>query len=290
MQLRTRIAPTPSGYLHIGNAFDFILEWLLAHAAGGSVLLRIDDLDQPRVRPEYLEEIFAALHWLGLGYEEGPRNVVELKKEWSQQLRLPLYEEMLSRLTQSGRVYACRCSRKDLEENGAIGCGCQADDIPLAEPEVAWRFETKNADEVFIRDVRQEAQFVNVHAVNPNFVIRRKDGLPAYHIASLSDDAFYQINFIVRGQDLWESTATQLLLAQTLALNHFQEVTFLHHPLIAAPEGGKLSKSAGAASLKAARENGSSSAEIFGQFCAWMGLPFRAKNAAELLQQYLAVK
>lgn len=290
MQFRTRIAPTPSGYLHMGNAFDFILAWLMARASGGRVMLRIDDLDAPRMRPEYLEEIFAALEWLELDFEEGPRNESELKTEYSQQIRLPLYQQMLNRLVHSGRVFACRCSRKDLEKKGPSGCLCAADKLSLNEKNIAWRFKTETDDCVQVNDVRKGLQAVNIHDLNPNFVVRRKDGLPAYHIASLTDDELWEMNFIVRGKDLWESTATQLLLAHALSLNHFPKAKFLHHPLIAGPEGEKLSKSAGADALKVMREKGVDAAVIFQEFCVWMELPFSANNATALLEKYMRLK
>lgn len=285
MQLRTRIAPTPSGYLHMGNAFDFILIWLLARKENGHILLRIDDLDAPRVREKYLEEIFETLRWLGLDYDAGPQDVQELKNEWSQQLRLPLYYQTLELLVQTGRVYACKCSRKELEICGPIACSCEARHFSLEEKEVAWRFKTLPEDVAILKDLKLGTKAVNIHEVNPNFIIRRKDGIPAYHVASLTDDAAWQINFIVRGQDLWESSATQLLLAQCLGLEHFIKTRFCHHPLIRDAGGEKLSKSAGAASLKALRESGRNKSFIFQEFGTWLQLPFSADSARELLAQ-----
>lgn len=282
--VRSRLAPTPSGYLHLGNAFNFILTWLLTRSRKGTLYLRIDDLDTPRVRREYLEEIFDALSWLGLDYDAGPRHSADLKNAWSQQLRLPQYQEMLERLVQTGRVYACKCSRKDLEATGAKGCPCQSLHFSLEEKDVAWRFQTMPEDAVIFTDENLGLQHIRVQQANPNFVVRRKDGLPAYHIASLADDEALGINLIVRGVDLLESTATQLLLAKCLQLNHFQEARFYHHPLIKSAAGDKLSKSAGAASLKKLRESAQSPAFLYRQFCDWLHLPFSADNAKTLLE------
>ncbi len=111
--MHTRIAPTPSGYLHAGNGAAFILAWKLAREAGGKILLRIDDLDAERVRPEYVEDIFETLHWLGVEWDEGPRNTDELQSTWSQHLRMARYQELVEQLREGGHLYACSCSRKD---------------------------------------------------------------------------------------------------------------------------------------------------------------------------------
>lgn len=284
MQVRSRIAPTPSGYLHLGNAFDFLLAWLLTGRANGHLLLRIDDLDGPRVRDTFIQDIFDTLAWLKLDFEEGPRSISDLKDQWSQQLRISRYENLLEQLVQTGRIYACRCSRKDLAQSGAAGCTCAGQHYSLNEKEVAWRFKTSMEDDVILHDLKLGSKKVNVHACQPNFVVRRKEGWPAYHIASLSDDEAWQMNLIVRGQDLWESSAVQMLLAQCLDMVYFTKANFYHHPLLLSSAGAKLSKSEGAGSLKEMRQQGITSAEVYRQFCIWTGLPELADDAAGLLE------
>ncbi|QNP52820.1 hypothetical protein H9L05_03570 [Hymenobacter qilianensis] len=110
--VRGRLAPTPSGYLHLGNAVNFVLTWLLVRRAGGHLHLRIDDLDRARLRPAYLENIFQTIRWLGLDYDTGPRDAEEFEQAYSQQHHLAEYQAMLDDLrSKSGLVYACTCSR-----------------------------------------------------------------------------------------------------------------------------------------------------------------------------------
>jgi len=109
---RSRLAPTPSGYLHLGNACNFLLTWLWIRHLGGELWLRIDDLDQARVRPEYIEDIFQQLDWLGLDTDQGPRSVGELQKTWTQQLRTERYLSALTTLKNTGALYRCICSRR----------------------------------------------------------------------------------------------------------------------------------------------------------------------------------
>ena len=112
--MRTRIAPTPSGYLHAGNAVNFLLTAELARLHGGSLLLRIDDLDAERARPEYLDDIFHSLEWLGIAWHEGPRDAADFQRNWSQRTRIGRYQVLLDQLRRGGHLYACTCSRKEL--------------------------------------------------------------------------------------------------------------------------------------------------------------------------------
>src|SRR5690606_41399145 len=118
--LVTRIAPTPSGLLHLGNAWSFTLTWLAARAAGGHVWLRIDDLDAARAQDEYLEDIFASLRWLGLDWDSGPRDVADFKARYSQTLRLDRYRAAVETLKAGGHLYACTCTRSQLRGAGPI--------------------------------------------------------------------------------------------------------------------------------------------------------------------------
>ena len=293
---RMRFAPTPSGYLHIGNAMNFILNWLVARLHGGKILLRIDDLDSERKRPEYVQDIFESLLWLGLDWDKGPgtydRRLTtydlrpttddlrpamddlrvtaaneDFEKNWSQHRRLPLYFNILEKLRATGLLFACRKSRRDLVPfKGAYPPEFRNQNLSLDDPDVAWRIQTPDDFPA------------------PDFIVRRRDGLPAYQVASLADDVFFGITHVVRGADLEASTAAQRFLASCLGEVNFLKTRFLHHPLVTDEKGEKLSKSAGATSLKAMRERGEGPELVFRQVAGFLGLQ-ESDSAAGLLQQ-----
>lgn len=255
---RLRLAPTPSGYLHRGNAFNFILNWLAARAQPGArLLLRIDDLDADRKRPEYVHAIFDSLNWLGLNWDEGPRTPDDFEKNWSQHRRLALYRSLLDELRARELLFACGKSRRELAPfQGNYPLEFRDQGLDLDGPNVAWRVKTPRSETNISQD----------------FIVRRRDGIPAYQIASLADDLYFGITHIIRGDDLRESTAAQQFLAQCLAREQFATVHFLHHPLLLDAAGAKLSKSAGANSLNMLREQGVSPALIYSELGKWLGL------------------
>jgi glutamyl-tRNA synthetase len=232
--LVSRIAPTPSGFLHVGNAFNFLLTSALVRRDGGRLRLRIDDLDTTRTRPEYLEDLFETLAWLNLSWDAGPQNVQDLLARDSQTLRRPRYLEVLRDFMLHGSAYVCECSRKKLE---AHNCSCQEKQFPF----------------------HAESSRVKIDLELPNrsrmsVTLWRHEGIPAYQLVSLVDDLDHGVNLIVRGEDLLESTEIQKALARLLGPRHgaerFESIRFLHHPLIRGPDGNKLSKSRGADALK----------------------------------------
>lgn len=231
---RLRLAPTPSGFLHAGNALNFTLNWLAARLQpGAKLLLRIDDLDAERKRPEYVADIFDSLQWLGLDWDEGPKDVTDFDKNWSQSRRLTLYIRALDQFRDRDLVFACAKSRRDLAPfDGQYPPEFQDQNLSLDAPEVAWR------------------AFTPPEFSLPNFIIRKKDGVPAYQLASVVDDLHFGISHVIRGADLASSTLAQQWLAEQLGWMDFQEIHFLHHPLITDEQGEKLSKSAGAAGLR----------------------------------------
>jgi len=272
--LRTRIAPTPSGFLHIGNAYSFLLTWLVARAADGELVLRIDDMDSERIRPEYIQDIFESLNWLGITYDIGPRSPDEFESQYSQRHRLPLYESALGVLIEKHFVFACECSRSRLSRAGAKSYPdfCREKNIPIDQPHVALRLTVPLNTCVFVMDAGKEIEF-DLSAQIGSFIVRRRDGKPAYHLTSVIDDLHFGINTIVRGEDLFESTAAQLYLSDKLGIGSFAQSTFLHHALISNEQGQKLSKSAGASSLKAMRALGARRNSLLGEFAKWLGLP-----------------
>jgi glutamyl/glutaminyl-tRNA synthetase len=272
--IHSRIAPTPSGYLHLGNAFNFLLTEKITRGKGGNLRLRIDDLDAPRLRREYLEDIFETLKWLGIGIDAGPHNVAEQMEGYSQQLRIGQYNQLLERLVGTGKVFACECSRKEVQERSVDGQypgTCRDKKLPLSTEGLAWRYRTDGDDIVTWTDAIMGPQTISISDYARDFIIRRRDGLPAYHVASLSDDVAYRIDTIVRGEDLLFSTAAQLWLAKSAGLDAFSNCAFYHHPLLVDETGEKLSKSAGSMSLKAMRAAGVAGSDIREWVATWYG-------------------
>ncbi len=264
--VRTRIAPTPSGFLHIGNLYSFVLTWLVAKRQEATVLLRIDDLDAERMRPEYIEDIFRVLDFIGMAPDEGPSGTEDFLRNYSQKNRVDYYGSFLKQLANGGWVYACTCSRKQilaLGANGRYPGTCRNLGLGLNDPKHAWRLGLPAGSKVeFYDDFCKETATVDLTGEMGDFVVRRKGGAPAYQLSSLADDLFYNINLVVRGRDLTVSTAAQLKLAEILKLEQFSGIKWLHHPLITNNNGEKLSKSAGDTSIKRMIEQGASRASI----------------------------
>jgi len=289
--LRSRIAPTPSGYLHIGNALNFILTYLLVRKDSGKLFLRIDDLDAPRVNDEYLEDIFITLEWLGIEWDDGPQLLAEHLSRFSQQRRMNLYNDFIKRLILTNKVFACDCSRKDIQELGSAGLypgTCRNRHLPLDAPNSALRVFTDKNEIIKFEDEFKGTKSVNLYETQRDFIIRRKDGIPAYHVASLADDIHYNINMVVRGEDLLTSTAAQLYLAELAGEKELGNTRFFHHPLLKNEAGEKLSKSAGSVSIKWWRENGKTPAEFYHKVSGLLGFNEKASSVNEMLQMLKA--
>ncbi len=240
-------------------------------APGARLLLRIDDIDAERKRPEYVQDVFDTLHWLGLDWDEGPRTPADFEANWSQHVRMPLYEQVLEQLRQGGHLFACGKSRRDLAAfDGDYPIEFRHQNIPMETPGVAWRIKTPVPGSA---------------SIPADFVVRRRDGIPAYQVASVVDDLYFGITHVIRGADLAPSTAAQQFLAGCLGRPEFSQIHFLHHPLLLDAAGGKLSKSAGAAALKTWREAGRSPAEVFRSLALWLGVGAGVDSAASLLEK-----
>jgi glutamyl/glutaminyl-tRNA synthetase len=287
--LHTRFAPTPSGYLHIGNAFSFVLTWLYARSSGGTIHLRIDDIDGTRARAEYVEDIFKTLNWLGLDWDSGPQNPADFYQYHSQHLRLDLYNSYLNQLRSQGLLFACNCSRKQIHEqsiDGQYSGHCQHLNLPFDAAETAWRIVTPEAANSVFTDVWNTHPPINVYNTMRHFVVRTKEGRAAYQVASVADDVLYNINFIVRGADLLPSTAAQCFLAQQIpALQGFANTRFLHHPLLLDAAGQKLSKSLGSTALVEQYSTDKSPEDVYLQMAKWLQIE-KATNATELLAAF----
>lgn len=234
----TRLAPTPSGFIHTGNIYNFLLNWLWARSNNGKVLLRIDDSDAERKKDKYVEDIFRVLEWLGLDWDIGPTGPDDFEKNWSQLHRTGLYNEILNELTEKNLLFACDCSRKQLQ------CNCIEKNISLSQTGIAWKIKINENAEIEIQD--KVMGNVNINLTNNgSFVVKRKDNIPAYQICSLADDRHFGVTHVCRGEDLLASTAMQLYIDKHLDKSFFNNCTFWHHPLITDATGSKLSKSAG---------------------------------------------
>lgn len=261
----TRIAPTPSGFLHLGNAYSFLVTKALAERHNAKILLRIDDLDRDRYRTEYVEDIFETLDFLEIKIDHGPKDLREFESEWSQIHRVGKYEEALSRLKASGKIFACDCSRKKIQQLDSSGYylgQCVDRRLCLDKPEVSWRMDTMEADYVKFREYPDLQKKALIPQGSAFYVVRKKDGLPAYHLTSVIDDLHFGVDLIVRGNDLYSATLAQLDLARHLGEAAFDRITFHHHPLIKGPKQEKLSKSDGVTSIQFLRKEGKTLKDI----------------------------
>lgn len=256
-----RLAPTPSGFLHLGNACNFALNARWAALRGVPLRLRIDDLDRGRYRRRYVEDILRVIELLGIRVDVGPTSVDDFERNWSQELRLPRYHAALDTLRGHPAVYACPCSRKELQTSGHRP-ECLAREVPLDVPNVAWRVDvnllTEGKTESRIPDAASgKDHVIEVASALDDFAIRRKNGRPSYQLACTVDDYDYGITAIGRGEDLLASTAAQVLLANLLGYPALVErAEMIHHSLIVNEAGEKISKSAGGGSRSTLRTEG----------------------------------
>jgi len=277
---RTRLAPTPSGFLHLGNVLSFALTTALAEKTGAKILLRIDDLDQARVNKLYVQDIFDTLNFLEIPWDEGPRTVKEFEDNYSQLHRMAMYRRSLQQLADEGKVFACTCSRRQL--SNAEPCTCFNRQIPLTTENASWRLITGGSREPAVKNYDGKVIRTALPSEMHDFVVKKKDGFPAYQLTSVIDDLFYDVDFIVRGEDLWPSTLAQHLLALALGKDNFRNIIFYHHQLLLEEAGKKLSKSAGSTSVKYLRESGKTPADVYQLIASMMGIEDPVANWRQL--------
>lgn len=236
--LVTRIAPTPSGFLHVGNAVNIVLTDWMARAHGGQLLLRIDDFDTGRIRPAYLEDVFRTLDWLDIAIDDGPSGPADFQSRWSMSTRMDTFQQARDRLMghAGAQVFVCRCSRTSLGPNGHCVRGCAGRDLDLVAGHSVLRMSVPT------QDPRGEPPA-------GDHVLWRRDGLPAYHLGSVVADEALGVTAVVRGTDLRPSSALQVHLATLLPAPGFAAADLRHHDLLTGPGGAKLSKSAGTQAL-----------------------------------------
>ena len=259
-----RLAPTPSGYLHRGNLFNFLLNWLTARLSGSRIWLRIDDLDSGRIRPAYLEALFRNLEELGLDWDFGPSGPQDMAF-WSQHRRMDVYRLQANCLLEQGYLYACSCSRKDLAEGKPCRCG----DTNLSElHDTLLRWKANPASFSTWNDL---ALGLHTEAFSGGMVVWRRDGLPAYQLASVADDAHFGVTHVWRGADLLPSTAFQLQLMATPCFSGMKPLHVGHHPLLTDAAGEKISKSTGIQTAPLPTHAAAFRATLFSDFLEWTG-------------------
>lgn len=283
---RGRLAPSPTGYLHIGHARTFATAWRRARGAGGTLVMRMEDLDPERSKTEYAQAALDDLRWLGLEWDQGP-DVGGPFAPYAQSQRGEVYRAAWGRLRETGFIYPCRCSRKDLaaalsaphEGPGRIP---DLDDEPVypgtCRPsrtgegvfELAsnasegprglnWRFRVPDGEIIEFVDGNLGLQRFVAGVDFGDFLVWRRDGVPSYQLACVADDAAMRMTEVVRGADLLKSTARQILLNRAL---RFADPKWFHCALSVDEQGRRLAKRHDALSIRELRRQGKGPAEV----------------------------
>ena len=287
---RGRLAPSPTGYLHVGHARTFWTAWQRARDAGGALIMRMEDLDPDRSRATYADAALEDLRWLGIRWHEGPDRGGPYVP-YMQSKRRPAYFEVWRRLLTGGFLFPCRCSRKDLA--AALGAPHESasrsatghhgfkfeglDDEPIypgtcrhetwlapqlpgptgVDPErpdgANWRFRVPDGQVIEFEDLNLGPQRFVAGVDFGDFVVWRRDGVPSYQLACVADDIAMGITEVVRGADLLKSTARQILLYRALGIEPPQ---WFHCRLVVDHNGRRLAKRHDALSLRALRQRG----------------------------------
>lgn len=270
-----RLAPSPTGAQHLGNARTYLIAWLAARAHGGRVLLRIEDIDTWRNKPGAVQQAIDDLHWLGLDWDGEPVRQTD---------RLEAHRQFLGELKARELVYPCSCSRKEIAEAasaphaehepppypGTCAGRSVADAEGLSGP-YAWRFRVEQSpafDDLFAGPTR-----LDLRQLGGDFVVWRHDDMPAYQLAVVVDDFDQGVTQVVRGNDLIPSTPRQILLYSVLSWTVPQ---FAHVPLVVGPDGRRLAKRHGDTRLSTLRAEGVSAEALVGLFawgCGWIDRP-----------------
>jgi glutamyl-tRNA synthetase len=274
----TRLAPSPTGALHLGNARTFLVNWLLARQNGWRIILRIEDLDGPRIKRGADQQAIDDLRWLGIDWDEGPIY---------QSQRRSLYLAAENRLLDQGDAYFCICTRKDVE---AAASAPHAEDGSALYPGTC---RNKGFNQDFVQallhggrppavrfkhiprlvqfdDIVAGPQSFDVSRQIGDFVIAKGDMLPAYQLAVVVDDADMGVTHVVRGSDLLDSTARQLLLYEHLQLG--TPPMYYHLPLVIGPDGRRLAKRHGDTRLATYRDAGVPAGRVLALLASWSGI------------------
>jgi glutamyl-tRNA synthetase len=296
-RVRGRLAPSPTGYLHIGNAWAFLWAWVAARHEGGQVVLRMEDIDPQRSRPEYAHAILEDLRWLGLDWDEGP-DIGGSYGPYTQQERLSLYQEVLCSFTQRGIAYPCFCTRKELRslagaphwgDAGAAYSGtCRG--LSAAEIEAKLRSGRRPAlrllcpcEPVVFNDALYGQQQCTLQEIGGDFALCRSDGVVAYQLAVAVDDHAMGITQVVRGKDILVSTPRQIALMRLLGAQRIPQ--YGHIALLLDEQGERLAKRHNSMTLRSLRQQGMTAPQITGLLAYWAGLQTQPvpRSAAALI-------
>ncbi|MFO0878035.1 MAG: tRNA glutamyl-Q(34) synthetase GluQRS [Gemmataceae bacterium] len=282
-----RLAPSPTGAQHVGNARTYLTAWLSARSRGGTLRLRIEDIDSPRIKQGAAEQALEDLRWLGLDWDGEP--IV-------QTTRLPLYHAALERLQHQNLVYPCTCTRSDIEraasaphldQEGPVYPGTCAGRSPRDASQLGphcWRFRLPIDTPDFV-DIFRGHCALDLHQVGGDFVVWKSSGTPAYQLAVVVDDADQGVTEVIRGDDLVPSTPRQVLLYRAL---RFTPPQFAHIPLVVGPDGRRLAKRHGDTRLCSLREAGVRPETLRGLLawsCGWID-QVRPVSLDELLERF----
>jgi glutamyl-tRNA synthetase len=276
----TRLAPSPTGALHLGNARTFLVNWALARRGGWEILLRIEDLDGPRVKPEAVDGIQETLRWLGLDWDGAPL---------VQSADLAPYRAALERLVAGGFAYPCTLTRGQIAaaasapQEGAHELVFPMDLRPkswerrIGAEESNWRFVV-DATPVAVEDAVHGRREFDLSRTIGDFVVWTKRASPAYQLAVVVDDARQGVTRVVRGDDLLESAARQRRLYRALGLA--PEPAYAHLPLVVGPDGARLAKRHGDGRLEALRARGVRPEAVIGLLARWSGIEAKGPLSA----------
>ncbi|MHC5064707.1 MAG: tRNA glutamyl-Q(34) synthetase GluQRS [Planctomycetota bacterium] len=269
----SRLAPSPTGVLHLGNARSFLINWLYLRSKGGSLLLRIEDIDGPRLKAGAEELLLEDLQWMGLDWDGEPIRQSE---------RLAHYGRAASNLLQAGLAYPCTCTRREID---AAGSAPQEEWQDASVYPGTCRGRYSSMAEALAESGRQPALRLQVDdsalpfedhfagsqpgLIRGDFVIQKRDGGPAYQLAVVVDDIASGVNMVIRGDDLLASTPRQLLIYRHLQA---KAPEYMHLPLLVGPDGLRLAKRHGDSSLRMFREQGVSPRALVGYLAAISGL------------------
>jgi glutamyl-tRNA synthetase len=278
--------------LHLGNARTFLVNWAIARQRGWSIMLRIDDLDGPRIKRGADQQAIEMLQWLGLDWDQGPTYQTQ---------RLDTYRAGLEQLAASGLIYPCRCTRTEIQAAAQSAphqgdheirypgtcrpaIATAGDPALLLSTQTAWRFRAPDVTQSFA-DQFAGTQSGNVQQDVGDFLVATKHGLPSYQFAVVMDDALQQVNAVVRGDDLLTSTFRQMALYEALQLGPVPH--YWHLPLVIGSDGRRLAKRHGDSRLAHYREQGVSAPRILGLMAEWCGIgPRREISLAEFLAEF----
>lgn len=272
--MRTRFAPSPTGDLHLGGAWTALASWRLARGSGGArgtTVLRMEDIDTPRVVPGSAARIVEDLAWLGLDWDESAAGGGS-HAPYTQSERLPIYDVALAKLTRLGLVYPCDCSRAEISRVASAPhageeliypgtCRDAPKDRELKRLP-ALRLRVPDHATVTFDDLARGRFEQHVDVSVGDFVLRRGDGVYAYQLVVAVDDAAMGITHVVRADDLLASTARQILLMRLLGTPEPSIPRYAHVPMVVAPDGDRLAKRAGSATIRALRDRGIPADEI----------------------------